>query len=140
MDDLLTYFGYVLIIVLLYLIFQTFFQKKEGFLGVFEDSKKNSNQKSEENLKENIENLQASTNEILKSLNLSKNRSQMENIIIGLEERMDVVSLASTVSLSKLINKDQNSENILPIITKLNELQKYKVTLAENMKFLDGVK
>tara|TARA_B100000424_G_scaffold95981_2_gene72162 strand:- start:9429 stop:9851 length:423 start_codon:yes stop_codon:yes gene_type:complete len=140
MDDLLTYFGYVLIIVLLYLIFQTFFQKKEGFLGVFEDSKKTSNQKSEENLKENIDNLQASTNEILKSLNLSNNRSQMENIIIGLEERMDVVSLASTVSLSKLINKDQNSENILPIITKLNELQKYKVTLAENMKFLDGLK
>ena len=59
---------------------------------------------------------------------------------MNLEERMDVVSLASTVSLATLMNKDQNNENILPIISKLNELQKYKTTLAENMKFLDGLK
>tara|TARA_A100001015_G_scaffold203481_1_gene227349 strand:- start:60 stop:482 length:423 start_codon:yes stop_codon:yes gene_type:complete len=140
MDDLLTYFGYALIIVLLYLIFQTFFQKREGFLGVFESSKKTLNEQSQENLKENIEKLQTSTNEIIESLKLEKNRTQMENIIMNLEERMDVVSLASTVSLATLMNKDQNNENILPIISKLNELQKYKTTLAENMKFLDGLK
>ena len=58
-------------------------------------------------------------------MNLVKYRSHWEDLIVAMEDRM---------------NYNPNDKSIVQIIEKLNTLNKYRETLKENMKYLDGLK
>ena len=149
MDELYTYLGYTLIAVLLHLILKTLYEKsssrpKEGFLGLFNTTSKPKKEEVDEelvkNMEENIKNVQNATSKTIEKMNLAKNRKYWEEVIIAMEDRIDSVSLESVATLASIIKTDPKNENVVKMVGNLNELSKYKETLKENMKYLDGLK
>ncbi len=149
MEDLYTYLGYILIAILLYLISKTILAKrlslslsKEGFMGLFKEDEKNKQEKNDtiSELKTHIKYLQDDTTKSIEQLNLSKNRKLWEELIIAMEDRINCASLQSVASVASMIKADPENEKLLSILGNLNELNKYKDTLRDNMKYLDGLK
>jgi|AntAceMinimDraft_18_1070375.scaffolds.fasta_scaffold04394_6 hypothetical protein len=149
MEDLYTYLGYILIAILLYLIGKTILAKrlslslsKEGFMGLFKEDEKNKQEKNDtiSELKTHIKYLQDDTTKSIEQLNLSKNRKLWEELIIAMEDRINCASLQSVASVASMIKADPENEKLLSILGNLNELNKYKDTLRDNMKYLDGLK
>ena len=91
-------------------------------------------------LEENIKHIQEDTDKSIKQLDLVKNRKYWEQMIIAMEDRINCASLQSVASLASAIKADPENEKLLSVIGNLNELNKYKETLKENMKYLDGLK
>ena len=150
MEEIYEYLGYILIAILLYLIvkhiYELTFKSKEGFMGIFKgDGKKGKQLQISEidtirNLEENIKHIQEDTDKSIKQLDLTNNRKYWEKLIIAMEDRINCASLQSVASLASAIKADPENEKLLSIIGNLNELNKYKETLKENMKDLDGLK
>jgi hypothetical protein len=149
MEDLYTYLGYILIAILLYLIGKTILAKrlslslsKEGFMGLFKEDEKNKQEKNDtiSELKTHVKYLQDDTTKSIEQLNLSKNRKLWEELIIAMEDRINCASLQSVASVASMIKADPENEKLLSILGNLNELNKYKDTLRDNMKYLDGLK
>jgi len=148
MDELYTYLGYILIAILFYLIMKTIFNKKsmskEGFAGLFkktsEPDKKEEDLESVIAIEENIKNIQSATSKTIEQLNLVKNRKKWEELIVAMEDRINSASLQSVATLASMIKTDPENEKLITIVGSLNELNKYKETLKENMKYLDGLK
>jgi len=149
MEDLYTYLGYILIAILLYLIGKTILAKrlslslsKEGFMGLFKVDDKNNQEKDDtiSDLETHIKYLQDDTTKSIEQLNLSKNRKLWEELIIAMEDRINCASLQSVASVASMIKADPENEKLLSILGNLNELNKYKDTLRDNMKYLDGLK
>jgi len=148
MEEIYEYLGYILIAILLYLIvkhiFEIRYKSQEGFMGIFKGDGKKSKQPTENDtitqLEENIKHIQEDTNKSIKELDLMKNRKYWEQMIIAMEDRINCASLQSVASLASMIKSDPENEKLLSIIGNLNELNKYKETLKENMKYLDGLK
>lgn len=148
MEEIYEYLGYILIAILLYLIckhiFETRFRAKEGFMGIFKGDGKKGKSTTENDtitqLEENIKNIQDDTHKSIKQLDLTKNRKFWEQMIIAMEDRINCASLQSVASLASMIKSDPENEKLLSVIGNLNELNKYKETLKENMKYLDGLK
>ena len=148
MEEIYEYLGYILIAILLYLIVKHIFEltskSKEGFMGIFKGDGKKGKQSSETvtiiQLEENIKHIQEDTDKSIKQLDLVKNRKYWEQMIIAMEDRINCASLQSVASLASAIKADPENEKLLSIIGNLNELNKNKETLKENMKYLDGLK
>ena len=148
MEEIYEYLGYILIAILLYLIGKHIYEltskSKEGFMGIFKGDGKKSKQPSENEtitqLEENIKHIQEDTDKSIKQLDLVKNRKYWEQMIIAMEDRINCASLQSVASLASAIKADPENEKLLSVIGNLNELNKYKETLKENMKYLDGLK
>jgi hypothetical protein len=148
MEEVYTYLGYILIAILVYLIIKTIIEKrggkKEGFLGLFKDTEETSKTEIEDEtvtkLEENIKNLQDANDKATKQLKLDKSRKYWEEIIVAMEDRINLVSLQSVASLADMINKDPDSSKLVTVMDKLNTFTKYRETLKENMKYLDGLK
>jgi hypothetical protein len=149
MDDLYTYLGYLLIAILIHLILKTIYERssvsKEGFMGLFTKMSNEKNTKPEEidlvkNMEENIKNIQDATNKSIEMMNLTKNRKYWEDLIIAMEDRISSFSLQSVATMASMIKTDQENEKLIKIVGNLNELNKYRDTLKENMKYLDGLK
>jgi hypothetical protein len=149
MDDLYTYLGYLLIAILIHLILKTIYERssvsKEGFMGLFTKMTNEKNTKPEEidlvkNMEENIKNIQDATNKSIEMMNLTKNRKYWEDLIIAMEDRISSFSLQSIATMASMIKTDQENEKLIKIVGNLNELNKYRDTLKENMKYLDGLK
>ena len=147
MEELYTYLGYILICILLYLIGKTILEKrssmsKEGFMGLFKTDGKNKNMENDnsKHLEEYIKYIHDDTDKTIEQMNLSKNRKQWEDLIIAMEDRINCASLQSIASLAYMIKADPENEKLLHIVGGLNELNKYKDTLKDNMKYLDGLK
>jgi|TARA_B110000967_G_scaffold208884_1_gene262650 hypothetical protein len=148
MEELYTCLGYILIAILLYLILKTIINKrdgnKEGFMGLFKDTKEDSKTEVENEtvtkLEENIKNLQDATDKSNKQLDLGKTRKQWEEMIVAMEDRINSVSLQSVSSLADMIKDDPDNSKLVTIMDKLNTFTKYRDTLKENMKYLDGLK
>jgi hypothetical protein len=148
MDDLYTYLGYLLIAILIHLILKTIYERssvsKEGFMGLF--TKTTTGKPSEtdnylvKNMEENIKNIQDATNKSIEMMNLTKNRKYWEDLIIAMEDRINSASLQSVATIASMIKTDQENEKLIKIAGNLNELNKYRDTLKENMKYLDGLK
>ena len=145
MEELYTCLGYILIAILLYLILKTIINKrdgnKEGFMGLFKDTKEDSKTEVENEtvtkLEENIKNLQDATDKSNKQLDLGKTRKQWEEMIVAMEDRINSVSLQSVSSLADMIKDDPDNSKLVTIMDKLNTFTKYRDTLKENMKDLD---
>lgn len=149
MDDVYTYLGYLLIAILIHLILKTIYERgsvsKEGFMGLFTKMTNDKNTKPEEidlvkDMEENIKNIQDATNKSIEMMNLTKNRKYWEDLIIAMEDRISSVSLQSVATMVSLIKADSKNEKLIQIVGNLNELNKYRDTLKENMKYLDGLK
>lgn len=149
MDDVYTYLGYLLIAILIHLILKTIYERssvsKEGFMGLFTKMTNDKNTKPEEidlvkNMEENIKNIQEATNKSLEMMKLTKNRKYWEDLIIAMEDRINSVSLQSVATIASMIKTDTDNEKLIKIVGNLNELNKYRDTLKENMKYLDGLK
>jgi hypothetical protein len=149
MDEMYTYLGYLLIAILIHLILKTIYERssvsKEGFMGLFtkmtsEKGAKPSDIDIVKNMEENIKNIQEATNKSLEMMKLTKNRKYWEDLIIAMEDRISSVSLQSVATLASMIKTDTENEKLIQIVGNLNELNKYRDTLKENMKYLDGLK
>ena len=151
MDELYTYLGYLLIAILVHLILKTIYERstvsKEGFMGLFTKMTSEKGAKSSDtdtdlvkNMEENIKNIQDATNKSLEAMNLTKNRKYWEDLIIAMEDRINSASLQSIETMASMIKTDTDNEKLIKIVGNLNELNKYRDTLKENMKYLDGLK
>lgn len=146
MENIYTYLGYILIGILLYLIGKTILEKrssisKEGFMGLFkiDGNNKNIDTDNSKHLEEYIKYIHDDTDKSIKQMKLSKNRKHWEDLIIAMEDRINCASLYSVASLASMVKANQENDKLLPIIGSLNELNKYKDTLRDNMKYLDGL-
>lgn len=147
MDELYTYLGYILIAILFYLILKTIFNRKsmskEGFTGLFKETsetKKTEELESVSAIEENIKSIQHATSKTIEQMNLVKNRKNWEELIVAMEDRINSASLQSVATLASMIKADPENEKLITIVGRFNELNKYKETLKENMKYLDGLK
>ena len=157
LEDYTHYLGYILIAILLFLIIRTVINKgktQEGFLGFGDssdssdssDSKNNNNNNNDSDdpivtkIQSTIDKLTDTTSKTIKKMNLVKYRSHWEDLIVAMEDRINSLSLQSTNVLANKMNSNPNDKSIVQIIEKLNTLNKYRETLKENMKYLDGLK
>jgi len=154
MEELYTYLGYAIIVVLIYLIFKTIFASKqpEGFFGMSSDKKDDTKDDTKEDttdddnldtigkqLENNVTQLEAQTNQIIKQMHIVEDRKHWENLIIALEDKINIFSIRSMAMLMPMLLKEPEDEKILTAIEKLNTLNKYKQTLKDNMIYLDGL-
>ena len=153
-DDMYSFIGYTLIVILVFLIFRTLFPKKEnnveGFMGLFEETSPDIDSETEtkndaddpavKRIEHFVEDLQNSTNKVVEKMNLVKYRSHWENLIIAMEDRISSTSLQSLTVLSGMIKQNPNDPKIITAIEKLNTFTRFKETLKENMIYLDGLK
>ena len=151
LEDYSTYLGYILIGILLFLIIRTLVnkgEKKEGFLGMGEsDSSSSSDSSSDDSddpavkrIQANIDSLNDATKKTIDQMNLVKYRSHWEDLIVAMEDRISSESLQTANLLAAKMKANPNDDAINQIIEKLNRLNKYRETLKENMKYLDGLK
>jgi len=147
MEEIYTYLGYILIAILVYLIMKTIIEKKggnkEGFMGLFKDTAEDSKTEVENEtitkLEENIKNLQDATDKTTAQMDLDKTRKYWEEMIVAMEDRINSVSLQSVASLADMIKQDSDNSKLVTIMDKLNTFTKYRETLKDNMKYLDGL-
>jgi hypothetical protein len=113
-------------------------------MGLFKDTKEDSKTEVENEtvtkLEENIKNLQDATDKTNKQLDLGKTRKYWEEMIVAMEDRINSVSLQAVSSLADMIKDDPDDSKLVTIMDKLNTFTKYRDTLKENMKYLDGLK
>ena len=155
LEDYSTYLGYILIGILLFLIIRTLVNKgksKEGFLGFGESDSSSSSSSSDNSssddsddpavkrIQSNIDALNDATKKTIDQMNLVKYRKHWEDLIVAMEDRISSESLQSANLLAAKMKSNANDESINQIIEKLNGLNKYRETLKENMKYLDGLK
>lgn len=152
MVDLYTYLGYILIAILLYLILKTIISnKQEGFMGIGEDASNEKNKSSDstktsssdpdvKKLEKKIDDLNASTNETIGQFNLVKYRTDWEDMIVAIEDRISSMTMSALPLLCDKMNANPNDANIVVIVEKLNTLNTFRTTLKDNLKYLDGLK
>jgi hypothetical protein len=151
LEDYSTYLGYILIGILVFLIIRTVInkgEKKEGLIGMGgSDSNSSSDSSSDDSddpavkrIQANIDSLNDATQKTIDKMNLVKYRKHWEDLIIAMEDRISSESLQSANLLAAKMKANPNDESINTYIVKLNELNKYRETLKENMKYLDGLK
>ena len=73
-------------------------------------------------------------------MNLVKYRSHWEDLIVAMEDRISSVSLQALSPVGDMLKTDPNSDRFGTIIEKLNQLNKFRETLKDNMRYLDGLK
>lgn len=150
MEEIYTYLGYAIIVVLIYLIFKTIFASKqpEGFFGSLSDKKEDTKEDTTDDdnldaigkeLEDNVTKLEAQTNQIIKQMHIVEDRKHWENLIIALEDKINIFSIRSMAMLMPMLLKEPEDEKIITAIEKLNTLNKYKQTLKDNMVYLDGL-
>lgn len=164
MEEYYTYIGYVIIMILLYLIYNTItqYKKREGFLGFESDKNKNATKNNNNNKAKNsknsgqkkpatagpfentlqdiIDNLNAKTKDATSTFNLVKDRKLWEDMIVSIEDRINSMTLAALPILSKKMTDDPNDETIEKMIGQMNMLNTFRSSLTDNMNYLDGLK
>ncbi len=91
-------------------------------------------------IEQNVKEIQDATNKTIEQMNLVKYRKNWEDLIVAMEDRINSVSLQSLSIMAAMIKANPNDEKLIKVITRLNEFNKYKTTLKENMEYLDGLK
>ena len=151
-DELYSYLGYVIIAILIFLILKTIMKKNqpEGFMGLCEGTDETTAEETEatdvsddpavKRIEQNVKEIQDATNKTIEQMNLVKYRKNWEDLIVAMEDRINSVSLQSLAIMAAMIKANPNDEKLIKVITRLNEFNKYKTTLKENMEYLDGLK
>lgn len=151
-DELYSYLGYAIIAILIFLILKTIMKKNqpEGFMGLFEGTDETTAEEIEatdvsddpavKRIEQNVKEIQDATNKTIEQMNLVKYRKNWEELIVAMEDRINSVSLQSLSIMAAMMKANPNDEKLIKVITRLNEFNKYKTTLKENMEYLDGLK
>ena len=148
-EELYSYLGYAIIAILIFLILKTIMKKNqpEGFMGLFEGTDETAEEEKEETddpavkrIEQNVKDIQDVTNKTIEQMNLVKYRKNWEDLIVAMEDRINSVSLQSLAIMAAMLKANPNDDKLIKVITRLNEFNKYKNTLKENMEYLDGLK
>jgi hypothetical protein len=135
-NDMFLYLGYVMIALLIYLIFNTLFKhNKEGF-GIRGGDKDYESQR----LGNLVDEIKGSTERMKDQMNVKKYRKDWENIIIALEDGINTQILSSLPHMAQQLEKSSNDEELTEMAKKLNNMNTFRNTLNDSMKFLDGLK
>lgn len=136
---------YVLYIILIALIYFGFIRKKlyEAF---DTDSTNNSSSGKDtivavQDAETTANDLKTNSTKIEDSLHLDKYRTQMENLIIDMNDWISAKTAQLLPSIAKQMNDATESGSIGDVmsnIQKLNELNKFKETLNATMTFIDS--
>ena len=139
-----TWVKYVLYAILVLLVYFGFIRKKmyESF-EVDSDSKSSGKDKivAVQDAENIAKDLKTNSTKIEDSLHLDKYRTQMENLIIDMNDWISAKTAQSLPSIAKQMNDAKESGNIGEVmlsIQKLNEFNKFKETLNGTMKFIDS--
>ena len=122
-------FGLAIIIIILFvsLIFKNLTTKREGY-----------ENPALSNIEELPGKIKGALSNIESSLLLSNNKSNYEDIIIGLNDSVDVQILDIFKKKGESISKDATSKESYETIRKVNELRNLKTVLNESMEYLDS--
>ena len=122
----------------------------EGFMGLFEGTDETTAEETEatdvsddpavKRIEQNVKEIQDATNKTIEQMNLVKYRKNWEDLIVAMEDRISSVSLQSLPVLAEMIKKDPNDGKLGTVIDRLNILNKFRETLKDNMRYLDGLK
>jgi|688.fasta_scaffold315351_2 hypothetical protein len=135
LDNIYKYLGLtIIILIVVYVVMKTLtFQAR-----LIEGMKSKDNEETKTDIDKIPDAIKSQTNAMLDSLLIDKYRSSYDDIIIDLEEKINVTILAVILEKAETIAALGGPSEKL--ITTLNNLQAFKETLNDSMKFLDGMK
>jgi len=135
-NDMFLYLGYVIIVALIYLIFNTLFKHNKEAFGIIGGDKDYESQR----LGNLVDEIKGSTERMKDQMNVKKYRKDWENIIIALEDGINTQILSSLPHMAQQLEKSSNDEELTEMAKKLNNMNTFRNTLNDSMKFLDGLK
>ena len=139
-SDLINIVGIIIIIVLICLIMKEIHKinltsnpfQLEGFSATDGSATAQENEKL-------IEDRKNKTEQMIDNLHLVKYRKDWENLIIATESRISALTLSMLPSLGKSLQVKNNDKAIKDSISSINQLNQFRETLNETMKYLDGL-
>ena len=138
LDNIYKYLGLaVIILVVVYVVMRSLTFQARLIEGMKSKDKEEETTTDKDKVPDAIK---SKTNTILDSLLVDKYRSSYDDTIIELEEYVNVTILAGIISSAEAIATAPGSEPSQHTINVLNNLQAFKATLNDSMKFLDGMK
>ena len=87
-----------------------------------------------------VDEIKGSTERMKDQMNVKKYRKDWENIIIALEDGINTQILSSLPHMAQQLEKSSNDEELTEMAKKLNNMNTFRNTLNDSMKFLDGLK
>ena len=139
-NDMINLVGVVVIIILVCLIMKEIYKINqttnpfhlEGFSATDGSATAQENEKL-------IEDMKNKTEQMIDNLHLVKYRKDWENLIIATESRISALTLSMLPSLGKSLQVKNNDKAIKESISNINQLNQFRDTLNETMKYLDGL-
>lgn len=137
---------YILYAILVLLVYFGFLRKKlyESFDTGTDNSNKSSGKDkivAVQDAENTAKDLKTNSTKIEDSLHLDKYRTQMENLIIDMNDWISAKTAQMLPSIAKQMNDAKESGSIGEVmlsVQKLNEFNKFKETLNATMKFIDS--
>ncbi len=86
-----------------------------------------------------IDDMKNNTEQMVDNLHLVKYRKDWENLIIATEARISALTLSMLPSVGKSLQVKNNDKAIKENISNINQLNKFRETLNETMKYLDSI-
>ena len=139
-NEIINIVGIFIIIVLVCLIMKEIYKIKvvsnpfqlEGFSATDGSATAQENEKL-------IEDMKNKTEQIIDNLHLVKYRKDWENLIIATESRISALTLSMLPTLGKALQVKNNDKAVKDSITNINQLNQFRDTLNETMKYLDSL-
>ena len=128
----------VIIIIILFLIIYFGFIRKKVLESFDVESPKKEAVISVQDSEDIGNDLKKNATKIEDSLHLDKYRTQMEHLIIDMNDWISAKTAESLPAIAKKINESSSIDDVIKEITQLNELNNFKLTLNGAMKFIDS--
>jgi hypothetical protein len=136
---------YILYAILVLLVYFGFLRKKlyESFDTESDNNKSSGKDKivAVQDAENTAKDLKTNSTKIEDSLHLDKYRTQMENLIIDMNDWVSAKTAQMLPSIAKQMNDAKENGSIGEVmlsVQKLNEFNKFKETLNATMKFIDS--
>jgi hypothetical protein len=136
-NPIVLYFLGAILILLIYIVFI-----KKKMREAFDNDDENATEETVEvqDSETIATDLKTKATKIEDGLHLDKYRSQMENLIIDMNDWISAKTAAAIPGIAKKINESDGSDigEIVGLMRKYNEMDNYKKTLNTTMKYIDG--
>ena len=76
---------------------------------------------------------------MIDNMHLVKYRKDWENLIIATESRISAMTLSMLPNVGKALQTKNNEKAIKESIANINQLNQFRETLNDTMKYLDGL-
>ena len=139
-NDMINLVGIVVIIILVCLIMKEIYKinqttnpfRLEGFSATDGSATAQENEKL-------IEDMKNKTEQMIDNMHLVKYRKDWENLIIATESRISALTLSMLPTVGKALQTKNNEKAIKESIANINQLNQFRETLNDTMKYLDGL-